>query len=87
MDYKIFKLIHHYLLSISLILSSDKLSRRFDKESCINLQLSLIIILYLISLSLYHFLNGTVKLIYFSVFSPKHSELPLNFLAKYLIMK
>ena len=74
-------------LSILLILSSDKLSTRFDNESCINLQLSLILIMYLIYLSLITFLNGTVKLIYFSVFSPKHSKLPLNSLAKYLIIK
>ena len=33
------------------------------------------------------FVNGTVKLIYLSVFSPKHSKLLLNSLAKYLIIK
>ena len=33
------------------------------------------------------FLIGTEKVIYFSVFSPKHSKLPLNSLANCLIMK
>ena len=32
------------------------------------------------------FLIGTEKVIYFSVFSPKHSKLPLNYLANCLIM-
>ena len=72
------------------MLSSDRLSGYrllFDNESCMNLQLSLILIMYLISLPLITFLYGTVKLIYFSVFSTKHSKLPLNSFAKYLIMK
>ena len=53
-----------------------------------NLQVSTNFILYVIVLLLScSFLTGTEKLIYFSVFSPKHSNSPLNSSANSLIMK
>ena len=53
-----------------------------------NLQVSTNFILYVIVLLLScSFLTGTEKLIYFSVFSPKHSSSPLNSSANSLIMK
>ena len=74
----------------SLLLISDKLSTRSDNLLGMNLQLSINFILYVIvsplSLSC-SFLIGTEKLIYFSVFSPKHSNSPLNSSADSLIMK
>ena len=72
----------------SLLLIPDKLSTRFDNESRINLQLSINFSLYVAVLpSSCSFLIGTEKVMYFSVFSPKHSKLPLNSLANCLIMK
>ena len=75
----------------SLLLISDKLSTRFDNLLGMNLQLSINFILYVIvsSLSLpCSFLIGVEKLIYFSAFSPKHSNsLPLKSSLNSLIMK
>ena len=72
----------------SLLLISDKLSTRFDNELCINLQLSINFSLYVVVLPLScSFLIGAEKVMYFSVFSPRHSKLPLNYLANCLIMK
>ena len=62
----------------SLLLISDQLSTKFDSESCINL---------VVLPSSCSFLIGAEKVIYFSVFSPKQSKLPLTFLANCLIMK
>ena len=59
----------------SLLLISDKLSTRFDNLLGMNLKLSINFIFYVIvsPLSLLRsFLIVTGKLIYFSVFSPKH---------------
>ena len=81
------------MLSINLFLGSllsisDKLSTRLDNESGINLQLSINFSLYIdvspLSCSL---LIGTEKAMYFSVFSPKQSKLPLNYFAICLIIK
>ena len=48
---------------------------RFDNETDINLKLSINFSLYVIVLPLSSsFLTGTEKEIYFSVFSPKHSN-------------
>ena len=59
----------------SLLLISDKLSARSDNLLCINLQVSINFILYVIVLpSSFSFLIGTEKVIYFSVFSPRHSN-------------
>ena len=59
----------------SLLLISDKLSTRSDNLLCMNLQLSLNFILYVIVLPLScTFLTGTERVIYFSVFSRKHSN-------------
>ena len=59
---------HYFFLSMhfrhSFLLISDKLSTRSDKLLCIN-----VIVLLLSS-----FLIGTEKVIYFSAFSPKHSN-------------
>ena len=58
---------------------SDKLSTRLDSEVDINLKLSINFSLYVIVLPLSSsFLIGTEKVIYFSVFSPKHSNWPSN---------
>ena len=73
---------------LSLLNPPDKLSTRFDNELDINLKLSIKFILYVINLPLSSsFLNGTEKVIYFSVFSLKHSNCPLNFSASSLIIK
>ena len=84
----IFFLSMHVLQSLLLI--SDKLSTRFDNLLDINLQVSINFILYVIvsPLSLSRsFLIGTEKLIYFSVFSPKHVNLSLNSSANSWIIK
>ena len=50
--------------------------------------LSINFMLYVIDLPLSNpFLNGTEKVIYFSVFSPKHSNCPSNSYASSLIIK
>ena len=68
---------------------SVKLSTNFDKDVDINLKLSTNFILYVISISLFSILYfiGTENVIYFSVFSPKHSKLPSNSFTNSLIMK
>ena len=74
----------------SLLLISDKLPKRSDNLLRINLQLLISFHLYVIVLSLSSscsFLIGTQKLIYFSIFSPKHSNSPLNSSANSLIKK
>ena len=56
---------------------SDKLSIRFDNELEMNLKLSINVILYVIDLPLSSSsLIGTGKVIYHSVFSPRHSNCP-----------
>ena len=73
---------------VFLLLISDKLSTRFDNESCIDLQLSINFNLYIVVLPLScSFLIGAEKVICFSVFSPKESKLPLNSFDNCLIMK
>ena len=68
--------------------SSDKLSARFDNELDINLKLSINFILYVIDFPLSRsFLNGTEKVIYFSVFCLKHSNCPSNSSDSSLIIK
>ena len=60
---------------IKVSVPSDKLSPRLDKELDINLKLSVNVILYVIVLSLSSsFLISAEKVIYFSMFSPKHSN-------------
>ena len=74
----------------SLLLISDKLSTRLEHLVCMNLQVSINFILYVIVLPLSlscSFLIGTEKVIYFSVFSPKHSNSPLTSSANSLIRK
>ena len=71
-----------------LLLISDKLSTRSDNLLCVNLQVSILFILNVIVLLLScSFLIGAEKLIYFSVFSVKHSNSPLNSFANSLIIK
>ena len=79
-----------------LILLAAKLSRRLDYELDMNLKLSINFILYdistilsLSSLSIFLicYLTGTEKVMYFFVFSPKHSNCPLNSSASSLIIK
>ena len=54
---------------------SERLSTRLDNELEINLKLLINFILYIIVLQLSSsFLIGTEKVIYFSVFSHKHSN-------------
>ena len=72
----------------SLLLISDKVSTRSDNLLGMNLQVSTNFILYVIVLVLScSFLIGTEKLIYFFVFSPKHSNPPLNSSANSLVIK
>ena len=67
---------------------SDKLSTSFDNDVVINLMLSINFSFHVIVLPLSSsFSIGTEKVIYFSVFSPKHSNRPSNFFASRLIMK
>ena len=67
---------------------SDKLSTRLDSEININLKLSINFSLYVIvSVLSSSFLIGTEKVIYFSLFSPKHSNWPTNSFAKCFIKK
>ena len=57
----------------SFLLISDKLSARSDNLPYINLKLSINVSLYVVALPLsWSFLTGTEKVIYFSVFLPKH---------------
>ena len=71
-----------------LLLISDKLSTRSDNSLYVNLQVSILFILNVIVLLLScSFLIGAEKLIYFSVFSAKHSNSPLNSFANSLIIK
>ena len=59
----------------SLLLMADKFSAMFDNLLYMNLQVSINFILYVIVLSLsFSFLIGTEKVLYFSLFSPKHSN-------------
>ena len=72
----------------SLLLISGKLSTSFDNLLGMNLQVTINFNLYVIVLPLpCSFLIGTEKLTYFSVFSPKHSNSPLNSSANSLIIK
>ena len=76
----------HVLQSLLLILG--KFSARSANLLDINLQVSTYFVLYVIvSLLSCSFLIGTEKLIYFSVFSPGHSNSPLNSSANSLIIK
>ena len=76
----------HALHSFSKI--PDKLSTRFDNEDDINLKLSINFIFYICILPLSSsFLIGTEKIIHLFVFSPKHSNWPLNSFANSLIMR
>ena len=60
-------------LHLSLRSFSDKLSTRLDNKVDINIKLSINFNLYVIVLPLSSsFLIGIEKVIYFSVFSPKH---------------
>ena len=79
-----------------LISSAAKLSARLDNELDMNLKLSINFVLYdtfiissLPSLSTFVicFLIGTGKIIYFSAFSPKHSNCSPNSSANSLIIK
>ena len=59
----------------SLLLIPDKLLTRSDNFHCINQELSINFILYIVVLPLScYFLIGTEKVMYFSVFSSKHSN-------------
>ena len=74
---EIFSVFLHDLHSFLLIF--DRLSTRLDNEADINLMLSINFSLYMVGLPfLCSFLTGAEKVIYFSVFSPKQSQLPLN---------
>ena len=72
----------------SLLLISDKLSTSSDNLLGMNLRVSTNFNLYVIvsSLSCY-FLISTEMLTYFSIFSPKYSNSPLNSSPNSLIMK
>ena len=75
-------------MHLSQWIPSDKLSTRLDSEVDVKLKLSINFSLYVIVLLLSSsFLIGTEKVIYFSVFSPKHSNWPSNSFANCLIMK
>ena len=75
-------------MHLSQWIPSDKLSTRLDSEVDVKLKLSINFSLYVIVLLLSSsFLIGTEKVIYFSVFSPKHSNSPSNSSANFLIIK
>ena len=75
-------------MHLSQWIPSDKLSTRLDSEVDVKLKLSINFSLYVIVLLLSSsFLIGTEKVIYFSVFSPKHSNWPSNSFANFLIIK
>ena len=74
----------------------DKLLTRFGSDVDINLELSINFILHdifvalslsYLSLFIISFLIDTEKVMYFSVFSPKHSNSPSNYSANSLIIK
>ena len=72
----------------SFLLTSDRLSVRIDSGAAINLQLSMNFSLYVISMPFsFIFLSGTLNVMYFSIFSPKQSMLPLKCFGSSLIMK
>ena len=75
-------------IHLSLLIISERLSARLDNEPDINLKLSINFILYVIVLlfSIFLFI-GTENVIYFSVFSPRHSNCPLNSSASSLVIK
>ena len=80
--------INSRLSSNFLQLISAKLSTRVDNDLHINLKLSINFILYAIDSPLSScFLIGTEKVIYFSVFSPKHSNCPSNSFVSSFIIK
>ena len=82
----IFYLSLHSLHSLQQI--SDKLLIRSDNLLDINLKLSINYSSSVIGLPLASsFLTGTEKVIYFSVFCPKYSNLPSNSFPNFLIMK
>ena len=82
----IFFLSMHDLHSLSLV--TNKLSIWSDNLPCINLLLSINFILYrAVSPLSCSFLSGTEKVMYFSVFSPKQLNRPLNSSGNCLIMK
>ena len=66
---------------------SDKLLTRSDDELDANLGLSINFSLYVIAMSLLSsLLIGTEKVISFSVFSPRHSNLSSNYFSRSLII-
>ena len=66
----------------------DKLSTKVDKDVDINLKLSMNFILEIIVLSsLDYFLIGTENVMYFSLFSSKHSKSPSNSSANPFMIK
>ena len=69
-------------------MKSERLLTRIENEVDINLKLSINSNLYATVLPLSScLLIGTEKVIYFSVFSPKHSNCSSNSLANSLIIK
>ena len=75
-------------MHLSLSSPSERLLTRIDNVVHINLKLSINFNLYVTVLPLSScFLVGTEKVIYFSVFSPTHSNCPSNSLANSLIRK
>ena len=61
-----------------LIKVSDKLSTRSDNEADTNLKVSINLSFFVIVLPPLRFLIGRKKVIYFSIFDPIQSSLPLN---------
>ena len=66
---------------------SDKLLTRLDDDLDTHLKLSINFSLYVIAMLLLSpLLIGTEKVICFSVFSPRHSNLPSNYFSSSLII-
>ena len=77
----------HVKSSENYLKISDKLLTRPDDELDANLGLSINFSLYVIAMSLLSsLLIGTQKVISFSVFSPRHSNLPSNYFSSSLII-
>ena len=88
--FKSFKLTFRFAVAICTFFAiiTNKLLTSFDNEVVINLKLSINFSFYVTALPLSSsFLIGNKKVIYFSVFSPKHSNLSSNSFDHSLIIK
>ena len=74
-------------LHLPLRWPSARSSVRLDRELAINFTLSMNLILYIMVFPFSYFSIATEKVMYFSVFSPRHWNYPSNCSASCLIIK